>query len=124
MSGFWYLATPYSLYVSGRHAAFKLAAETRGLLIRAGVAVFSPVVHSHPVALYADMDPLDYSIWLPSERPILDCARGLILLRAPSWELSLGMREERAIFLAAGKPIVEMDVGVVPDALKGDSNHG
>ena len=114
---FWYLATPYSKYPDGIEAAFHLAAETRGILLKAGVPCFSPIVHSHPVAMVCRIDPLDHSIWLPSEAPILRLAHGLIMLRARSWEVSYGMAEEYKLFIAAGKPVVFMDPGVVPEGL-------
>ena len=45
---FWYLASPYSKYPEGTQAAFEMACWQAGLLIRAGVPVFSPIAHSHP----------------------------------------------------------------------------
>ena len=42
-------------------------------------------------------------------------ATGIILLRAESWESSVGMRLEREDFLAAGKPVAWMDPDVLPE---------
>ena len=118
MSGkFWYLATPYSKYPHGIEAAFRLAVETRGLLVKAGVPCFSPIIHSHSVAVMCGIDPFDHSVWLPSEAPIMAAARGLIMLRAESWEISAGMEYERKDFVARGLPVVMMDPGVVPAEL-------
>jgi len=114
---FWYLATPYSKYPHGIEAAFRLAVETRGLLVKAGVPCFSPIIHSHPVATVCGIDPFDHAIWLPSEEPILRAAHGLIMLRAESWSISYGMAVERQLFLAAEKPVVFMDPGVIPEGL-------
>ena len=94
MKTFYYLATPYSKYPHGLDAAFRLAVEARGLLLRCGVA-----------------------IWLPAERPILDCASGLIMLMAESWLVSFGMHQEREVFEAARKPIIYMKPGEVPPEL-------
>jgi hypothetical protein len=115
---FWYLATPYSKYPHGIHEAFVLAVQQRGLLLRAGIPVFSPIIHSHPVAIQCGLDPFDHSIWLPSEEPILRCASGIIMLKADSWEISYGMRVERELFEAAGKPVVWMTPGTVPEELR------
>ena len=117
MKTFYYLATPYSKYPHGLDAAFRLAVEARGLLLRCGVAVFSPIIHSHPVAMQCGLDPLDHAIWLPAERPILDCASGLIMLMAESWLVSFGMHQEREVFEAARKPIIYMKPGEVPPEL-------
>lgn len=118
-ASFWYLATPYSKYPHGLREAYLLAVRTRGLLLRVGVPCFSPIVHSHPIAMECGIEPRDHSIWLPSEEPILRSASGLILLRAESWEISYGMEEERKAFIAAEKPVVFMDVGIVPGILLG-----
>jgi len=112
---FWFLATPYSKYPHGLDAAFRLAARQRGLLVRAGVRCFSPIVHSHAVAMECGIDPHDHAIWLPAEAPMRWAATGIILLRAESWESSVGMRLEREEFLAAGKPVAWMDPDVLPE---------
>lgn len=114
---FWYLGTPYSKYPHGLEAAFRLAVRNRGLLIKAGIPCFSPIVHSHPVAIQCDIDPLDLSIWLPCESPFLVCAHGLILLKAESWEISIGLKHEREECEAAGKPVIYMEEGIVPPEL-------
>jgi hypothetical protein len=41
----------------------------------------------------------------------------LIFLKAVSWEQSYGMRIKRERFLAANKPVVEMQPGIVPEEL-------
>lgn len=114
---YWYLATPYSKYPHGLQEAFLLAVRARGLLLLNGVPTFSPIIHSHPVATECGIDPFDHNIWLPAEAPILEHAIGLIMLRAESWEQSYGMNEERRVFTEAGKPVVWMDVGIVPKDL-------
>ena len=114
---YYYLATPYSKYPDGLEAAFNLAIDARALLIKAGIPVFSPIIHSHPVTIRCHMDPHDHALWLPAEAPIMGAASGLILLRAVSWEISYGMRHEREHFESVGKPIVWMDPGVVPEEL-------
>jgi Domain of unknown function (DUF1937) len=111
---YYYLSTPYSLYPGGLDAAFNLAIDARGLLVEAGIPVFSPIIHSHPVAMRCGLDPHDHALWLPVEEPIMWGASGLILLRAKSWEISYGMRVEREYFESVGKPIVWMDPGDVP----------
>ena len=112
--GFWFLASPYSKYPHGLEAAYRLACRQRGLLVKAGIPVFSPVVHSHSVAAECGIDPQDHAIWLPAEMPMRLAATGIILLRAESWESSVGMAIEHAEFRDAGKPVVFMDPDVLP----------
>jgi len=115
---FYYLATPYSKYPHGIETAFRLACENAALLIKAGVPVFSPIAHTHPIATVARMDPLDHTIWLPSDEPMMRAAHALIMLKAESWEASYGMRVERETFEAAGKAVLWMEPGKVPEILR------
>lgn len=117
MSTLWYLATPYSKYPGGIEQAFVLACTETARLVKAKVPVFSPIVHTHPVAALGGMDPLDHTIWLPCDEPMMNACSGIILLRAESWGLSYGMKVERETFEAAGKPVVFMDPGLVPPEL-------
>lgn len=112
---FWFLASPYSKYPHGIEAAFNLAVQARGMLLKAKVPVFSPIIHSHPVAVGCGLDPFDHDIWLPSELPILHLAYGMIQLRAEGWQDSKGMAYEEMQFRMTGRPIVPMTPGIVPD---------
>ena len=106
---FWYVATPYSKYPGGLHEAFMLAVRVRGGLIRAGIPSFSPIVHSHPVAMECDMDPRDHGIWLPCEAPIMAAAVGLIVVMADGWQDSYGMGQEIEAFITTHRPFVYLD---------------
>lgn len=117
MSGFYYLATPYSKYSAGLDSAFKLACWQTGLLIRAGVPVFSPIAHTHPIAQACRMDPLDHAVWMPADAPMMNAARGLIVCMAEGWDISYGVGFEIEAFRKAGKPIIYMRVGEVPAEL-------
>ena len=115
--GFWYLATPYTLYPEGIEAAFQEACRNAGLLIRAGFPVFSPIAHSHPIALAARIDPLSHEIWLPADLPMMEAAKGLIVCRMTGWENSYGVAVEMERFARMGKPIHPMTPGEIPPAL-------
>ena len=114
---FWYMASPYSLYPNGIEAAHRDACAQAALLIRAGVPVFSPIVHSHPIAINGHIDPLDHSVWMPADQPFMDCAKGLIVCELDGWDSSYGIGIELAIFKMAGKPIVHMMPGEVQSAI-------
>jgi hypothetical protein len=120
---FWYLGTPYTKYPGGIEAAFILAAKQAALLLQAGVKVFSPITHTHPIAIHGNIDPLDLNIWLPADAKFMDLAQGIILLRAETWEKSYGMKHEFNVFKAVNKPIVWMDVDTVPDLSSGSLNE-
>jgi hypothetical protein len=107
------------MYPHGIEEAFKLAVRQRGLLVKARIPVFSPIVHSHPVAMLCGLDPFDYNIWLPSEDAVLQCACGLIMVRADGWEDSFGMNHERNRFENERKPVIMMDPDIIPPELVG-----
>lgn len=110
---FLYIATPYSKFAGGTEKAFVLASQVAGALISAGVSVFSPIAHSHPIAVHAQIDPLDHSIWLPADEPMMHAAVGLIVVCAKGWNESIGMREEIKVFARASKPIIP----ILPDSI-------
>lgn len=115
--GYWYLASPYSKYPAGLVAAFEEVSRNAGVLAKAGIAVFSPIAHTHPVAIYSGLDPLDHSLWLPFDKPMMDGAKGMIALKMDSWETSFGMKVEADNFQALGKPVIYMEPGSIPAEL-------
>src|ERR1700686_5471517 len=46
-----YLATPYTQYRDGIEAAFVQAASLAGRLLQARSFVYSPIAHTHPIAM-------------------------------------------------------------------------
>jgi hypothetical protein len=121
---FWYLATPYSKYPGGLEAAYIAACEQTGLLINAGVPVFSPIAHSHGPAIHARIPLTDHTIWLTADRPFMEAAWGLLVCMMPSWEKSHGIAEEIKFFCAAGKIVRYILHGAVPKILRESPNPG
>jgi hypothetical protein len=115
-NGFWYLATPYAKYPDGPIAAFEEAAKQAGILARAGICIFCPITHSHPIHLH--VNPIDaHRFWLDFDRPFMAAAKGLIVCQLTGWHESRGIREEIDYFVDAGKSIVVMQPNVIPEAL-------
>ena len=104
-----YLATPYSKYPAGLEAAFVDASKLAGRLLQVGVRVYSPIAHTHPIALYAKIDPLNHSIWLPFDEAVMQAAEAILVARMPTWENSRGIAHEIEFFKARGKPIFYLD---------------
>lgn len=117
MSDYWFLCSAYSRDSLGLENAFYVACKARALLVKAGILCFSPIVHSHYVAVHGDIDPHSHEIWLTVEAPFRYRAKGAIMLKSPGWEESYGMKFELAEFQAEGKPVVWMTPGVVPEEL-------
>ena len=106
MADFFYLATPYSKYPGGLTLAFDMACRAQGRCVKAGIPTFCPIVHTHPVAMIASIDPLSHAIWLAADRPFMEAARGLIVLQATGWDESVGIAHETEHFERVGKPII------------------
>lgn len=104
-----YLATPYTRYPAGPYAAFVHACELAARLIRAGVHVYSPIAHSHPIALHGAIDPLDQAFWNDVDAVMLDKCDTLLVAHMDGWEQSSGIRHEVETFERHRKPIFDLD---------------
>lgn len=107
---YWYLANPYSRYRDGIEVSFEMISAIAAELVCDGVPVFSPISHSHPIAVHGGVDPLDHTIWMPLDEPMMKAAHGLIVAKMHGWEESYGVGVEIREFRAAGKPILFMEV--------------
>ena len=108
-SGIAYLATPYSRYPRGTSEAFKDASKIAAQLLCAGLKVYSPIAHTHPIAVYGALDLLDHSIWLPFDEAMMEVASVLIVAQLEGWEESKGVAHEVKFFADRGKPIYDLD---------------
>jgi len=105
-----YLATPYSRYSGGNlDKAFKDAARLAAQLLIAGLKVYSPICHTHPIAIYGALDALDHSIWIPFDEAMMAAADVLIVAHMDGWDESRGIEHEIKFFEDAGKPIFDLD---------------
>jgi nucleoside 2-deoxyribosyltransferase len=105
-----YLATPYSKYLGGHlERAFVDASKIAAQLLRAGIKVYSPIAHTHPLAVYGNIDPLDHSIWLPFDEAMMEAANILIVAHMDGWQDSKGIAHEIAFFEQRGKPIYDLN---------------
>lgn len=109
-----YLATPYSRYMGGDiQRAFQDASRLAARLMLTGVNVYSPIAHTHPLAVYGEIDPLDHSIWLPFDEAMMTVCSVLIVAEMDGWQQSKGIAHEIAFFRQANKSIFHLN----PDSL-------
>lgn len=104
-----YLATPYSKFPGGIDEAYREAARLTAKLLLAGLKVYSPIAHTHPVAIYGGLDPVDHSIWMPFDAAMMDASSHLLVAMMPSWRQSYGITLEIEAFMNAGKPVLFLD---------------
>jgi hypothetical protein len=108
-----YLATPYSKYESGIEQAFIDAAILTSRLLVAGVKVYSPIAHTHPLAIHGKLDPYDHKIWLPFDQAMMDASAAIAVATMQGWKESYGVQHEIQWFDKVGRPIFFVD----PDTL-------
>ena len=91
-----YLACPYSHDDAAvRLARFEEANKASAVLMRAGVLVFSPISHTHPIAQY-DL-PTGWDFWQRYNRAYLEICKAIVVLTIDGWAKSKGVREECGI---------------------------
>jgi hypothetical protein len=120
IGGYYYLATPYTKYAEGQEKAFIHAAEQTAILLRAGLVVFSPIVHCHPLHVYAAMDgQTDFEAWRHVDETMMRKAAGLIVCKLPGWDASYGIKAEIEWFQnqLRARHIYMMEPGIVPTEL-------
>lgn len=122
-----YLATPYSKYKGGISAAFAAAAKCAAKLVRERVKVYSPIAHTHPIAIFGSIDPLDHAIWLPFDEAMMEMSAALVVATMDGWRESFGVAHEIGVFARAAKPIFLLDphlLDVVPYTAAPEAAHG
>lgn len=111
--GLIYLATPYTHYPHGIVRAFEDASALAARLIQQGLRVYSPIAHTHPIAVHGGISPVDHEIWLPFDETMMAAADTLYVAEMAGWHRSRGIAHEIGVFERAGKPIYMLD----PDTL-------
>lgn len=99
-----YLACPYTHPDPAvRETRFRAATQAAATLARAGVHVFSPITHAHPILLTGDL-PHGWKYWAEYDRAVLSTCRALVVLQLEGWDLSEGVRGETSIAEELGLP--------------------
>jgi hypothetical protein len=84
--------------------ACRNAAALAGRMIAAGVNAFSPIAHSHTVAIASGMNALDADLWLEHEGALMEASDALVIAEMDGWEESYGVGVENDVFKSADKP--------------------
>lgn len=115
-----YLAAPYS-HPDKRvqQARFEQINEAAARLMADGLLIFSPISHTHPIALAGNL-PTDFAYWERYDRAILACCSRMIVLKLQGWEQSLGVKAELAIADELELPVEFMEPNQSPST---NPNH-
>jgi hypothetical protein len=100
-----YVGTPYTKYPGGTDEAFIDACKLAARLVRLGLKIYSSIAHTHPLAIYGELDPLDLAIWLPFDAAMIGKSDAMLVAMMAGWETSTGIRHEIQAFTEAGKPV-------------------
>jgi hypothetical protein len=111
--GLIYLASPYSHPAPAvREQRFKDVCRVAAKLMRAGHLIFSPIAHTHSIALAGDL-PTGWEFWQGYDRAHLDAASQLWVLELDGWEQSVGIAAETEYMRNRLKPILYVPKSVV-----------
>jgi hypothetical protein len=89
-----YLAVPYSHPdPEVRIERFKAANRMAGKLMHEGVHVFSPISHTHPIAVECGL-PLGFDFWREYDEKILRVCGKIVVLTIDGWSESKGVKSE------------------------------
>lgn len=100
-----YLAAPYSHPDPAvREARFQEINRVAGSLMAAGIFVFSPISHTHPIA-EAHALPGSWEFWEAYDRAMLSRCSRVIVLQLEGWEASVGVAAELALAAEFALPV-------------------
>lgn len=121
----WYLASPYTHDDPEiLRLRFEQVSADAADLIRAGLRIFSPIAHTHPIAEYGGIPHGDHTIWLPADKPIHDRCDGIIVDMIPGWDESKGIKMELEWAAEQGKVIAYYTPKVIlPELLETESAY-
>ena len=108
-----YLASPYSHPdPQVKRERFEAVCRIAADLMNAGEIVFSPIAHTHPIALAGEL-PGDWQYWERYDREILEmiAAAGgrLVVANIDGWHKSKGVMAEVQIAYSLGMPVEYLD---------------
>lgn len=99
-----YLASPYSHPdPTVRERRFQAACRLAAAFLRAGMLVFSPIAHSHPLVEFGL--PTEWAFWEQHDREHLERCDEVVVLMLDGWRDSTGVQAEMRIARELGKPI-------------------
>lgn len=109
--GFSYVASPYSdPNPAVRQARYEAAVAFVAWCYASGWVVYSPIVHSHPPALVAEL-PTDAAFWWRVNETMLAVATEVLVLKIPGWDRSKGVAQEMDEAERAGLPVRLFELG-------------
>ncbi len=100
-----YLATPYTdKSPAVRQARFEAVNKVAAVLMSKDFLVFSPISHTHPIALAGDL-PKGWDFWREYDLTFIEWADELHVLMQDGWDVSTGVTAEIRLATELGMPV-------------------
>ena len=116
-----YLASPYThVDAAVRESRFDEACLATSTLMRAGLSVYSPIVHSHPLVRYGL--PIHWEFWQAHDCEHLRRCDEVIVLTLDGWKVSRGVQAEIALAIQLKLPIRQLSSSMISNLSGGDTN--
>lgn len=87
---------------------YQKAIDAAAYLMKQGLAVYSPIVATHPIAVKHDL-PLGSEYWMQFDEIILNKCDEVVVLTIEGWQESLGIAKEIDIARALNKDVTYLD---------------
>ena len=105
-----YIASPYSHDdPEVRQARFKQVCRYAGLCLTRGEDVFSPIAHTHPIAMYW-MLPKGWEFWKRIDTVMIRMASKLRVYKMAGWDTSVGVHAEIELAKSLNIPVEYVEV--------------
>lgn len=105
-----YLATPYSHDDANVMVQrFNIANRVAATMLKQGIHVYSPISHSHPIAMQHGL-PKGWDFWERHDRLIIEHCGKVVVLMQDGWRESIGVEAEIQIAEEMGIPVEYMEV--------------
>jgi nucleoside 2-deoxyribosyltransferase len=111
-----YLASPYSHPDHQvREHRYRAACRKAAEYASKGIAIFAPIVHSHPLVPYmAAEDCMNFDLWMKLDLPLLKDADELHVLCIDGWRTSRGVTREIDFATELGIPVKQVFADIEP----------
>ena len=105
-----YLASPHSSPDEGvMLSRFLSACKVAAYLFKQGELVFSPIAHSHYIAVFGN-NKAHYDDWRRFDEHMIDLSDKIVVAKIDGWNKSFGISEEIKYAERTGKPVEYMEV--------------
>jgi hypothetical protein len=120
MTELMYMASPYlggtekvTGYTPLKSTRYQQAVNAAAELTNSDRIVFSPIVHSHPLAMKAGL-PGNFEFWNYFDTKIIEACDSFGILQLNGWDKSSAHKNELSLAIKFSLPVYEIDPFILP----------